>query len=54
MKSYGRRLRKIDHDHYRVSWTVDFKYVGSRLRHPRTYQRDTDKASAKRFAKKRG
>ena len=51
-KSYGHRVRKIAHDHYRVSWTVDFKYSNSRLRHPRGFARDTDENGAKRFARK--
>lgn len=50
--SYGHRVRKIAHDHYRLSWTVDFKYPSSRLRHSRGYVRDTDEKGAERFAKK--
>jgi hypothetical protein len=51
-RSYGHRARKIAHDHYRVSWTVDFHYPDSRLRHPRAFSRDTDEKGAKRFARK--
>lgn len=52
IRSYAHRIRKIGNDHYRLSWTVDFKYPNSRLRHPRGFSRDTDAAGAKRFAKK--
>ena len=54
MSAYAHDLRKIAHDHYRLSWTVDRKYAGSRLRFPTSYQRDTDEIGAKRFAKKWG
>lgn len=54
MSSYGHNARQVGHDHFRLSWTVDFKYASSRLRHPRTYQRDTDEAGAARFAKRWG
>jgi len=50
--SYGHRIRIICGDIYRLSWTVDRYYSGSRLRHPRISERDTDKAGADRFAKK--
>ncbi|WP_448043738.1 hypothetical protein [Bradyrhizobium liaoningense] len=52
-KSYGHRVREIAHDHFRVSWTVDFHYADSRLRHPRRFARDIDEKGAKRFARKR-
>lgn len=52
MSAYGHRLRKIAPDHYRMVWTVDFKYKGSRLRFPREMSRDTDSDGAARFAKK--
>ena len=39
-------------DDFEISWTVDFYYPNSRLRHPRTYRRITDRAGALRFAKK--
>ena len=51
-KSYGHRVRKIEHDWYCLSWCVDFYYSGNRLRHPRGFRRDTDEAGAKRFAKR--
>ncbi len=54
MSSYGHRVRKIGPDHYRLSWVVDRKYPSSRLRHPRSHSRDTDKAGAARFAKRWG
>lgn len=52
MSGYGHRVRKVAYDHYRVSWTVDFYYPDSRLRHPRSFSRDTDAKGAERFAKK--
>ena len=54
MSAYGFRVREIGPDHYRLSWTVDFHYPTSRLRHSRGYTRDTDKKGAERFAKKHG
>ena len=50
--SYGHSVRRIGPDHYRIWWTVDRYYAGSRLRHPRTSWRDTDLTGAKRFARK--
>lgn len=52
MASYSHRIRLIVPGHFRLSWTVDFKYPSSRLRFPRTFTRDTDEAGAKRFAKR--
>jgi hypothetical protein len=52
MSSYGHDVSKIAHDHYRLSWTIDRKYSGSRLRFPTSFHRDTDEPGAKRFAKK--
>ena len=49
---YGHNVRRIAFDHYRLSWTVDRKYAGSRLRFPTSFNRDTDEAGAKRFARK--
>lgn len=37
---------------YRLSWTIDRYYAGSRLRFPTTMRRDTDEKGARRFAKK--
>lgn len=50
--SYGHHIRRIGPDHYRLSWAVDFKYASSRLRHPRGFDRDTDEAGARRFARR--
>jgi len=52
--SYNHHAREIGPDHWRLSWTVDFKHEGSRLRYPRVYTRDTDLAGAKRFARRWG
>lgn len=49
---YGHSISKVAHDHYRLSWTVDRKYEGSRLRFPTSYRRDTDAIGALRFARK--
>lgn len=51
-RSYGHSVKKIGHNHYRLSWTVDFHYANSRLRHPRGFRRDTDLSGASRFARK--
>lgn len=53
-RSYGHRVVQIGPGHYRLFWTVDFKYPSSRLRHPRGFQRDTDAAGARRFARRWG
>jgi hypothetical protein len=52
MSSYGHHVRKIAEDHYRLSWKIDFKNSGSRLRFPRVYTRDTGKEGAMRFARR--
>jgi hypothetical protein len=39
-------------DWWRLHWTVDFYYSGSRLRFPRGFTRDTDMAGARRFVKR--
>lgn len=52
--SSGHQISYIAPDHYRLYWSVDFYYPSSRLRHPRSYRRDTDMVGAKRFAKKWG
>lgn len=54
MSGYAHSIQRIAADHYRLSWTVDRKYVGSRLRFPTTMRRDTDEAGARRFAAKWG
>jgi hypothetical protein len=51
-KSYGHRVQFLGVDHFRVSWTVDFYYPASRLRHPRGFSRDTDRTGAIKFAKR--
>lgn len=50
--SYGHRIMKLGDDSYRLFWTVDRYYSGSRLRFPRTASRDTDKNGALKFSKK--
>lgn len=50
--SYRHRIHRIAHDDYEISWRVDFKYGGSRLRHAQVRRRYTDKKGAERFAKK--
>lgn len=52
-QSYGHRIRKEPWG-YRISWTIDFYYASSRLRHPRTFSRDVEEDGAKRFCKKWG
>jgi hypothetical protein len=52
--SYHKDIERIGPDHYRLSWVIDRKYAGSRLRFPTTYWRDTDEAGARKFAKKWG
>lgn len=44
----------MGHDWFRLHWTVDRYYQGSRLRFPRGASRDTDFAGAMRFAIKWG
>ncbi len=50
--SYGHRIQHLGRDDYRISWTYDRYYHGSRLRFPQSRSRDTDHAGALRFAKK--
>jgi len=52
--SYGHDIQRIGRDHYRLHWTYDRYYSGSRLRFPQGRSRDTDHAGAVRFAKKWG
>ena len=52
--SYGHRCFREGGGWYRISWTVDYYYSGSRLRFPRGFSRDTDAKGAKRFCKKWG
>lgn len=53
-KSYDHRIQALGGGGYTISWTVDTKYEGSRLRYPTGHQRHTDRAGAERFAKKWG
>lgn len=52
--SYSHRIQRLSGDCYRLTWTVDRYYRGSRLRHPRGCHRHTDHAGAVRFAKRWG
>lgn len=52
--SYGHAISRMGHDWFRLHWTVDRYYQGSRLRFPRGASRDTDFAGAMRFAIKWG
>jgi hypothetical protein len=52
--SYGHGIERIGPGHYRLRWTVDRRYAGSRLRFPTSTNRDTDIEGAERFAKKWG
>ena len=52
--AYGHHVQWLSLDTYRLSWTIDRKYAGSRLRFPTTYSRTTDAEGAARFAKKWG
>lgn len=51
-RSYGQKIRRLDRDHFRLVWVVDFYYPDSNLRHPRQFTRDTDETGAQRFSKK--
>lgn len=50
-KAYGQWCKKLTWS-YQIGWTVDFYYASSRLRHPRSFVRNTERANAKRFCKK--
>jgi hypothetical protein len=52
--AYGHAVSDLGGGDYRLHWTVDRYYAGSRLRHPRPCHRDADFAGAVRFAKKHG
>jgi len=52
--SYDHSIKRMSWGDFRIYWTVDFYYSGSRMRFPRVFYRDTNKAGAKRFAKKWG
>jgi hypothetical protein len=51
---YGHHVRSIGLGGWRMSWVWDSYIIGSRLRYPRTIERDTDYPGAVRFAKKWG
>lgn len=51
-RSTNHCIAQFGPDDFRISWVVDFYYSGSRLRWPRQFSRDTDRAGAKRFAKR--
>ena len=50
--AYGHAIQHIGGGDFRIYWTVDRYYAGSRLRHPQTASRNTDRAGAERFAKR--
>lgn len=50
--AYNHAVKRVSADCYRLSWTIDGKVTGSRLRYPRTTTRMTDAAGAQRFALK--
>ena len=52
--SYSHKCTKISHDTYQISWSVDFKPKGSRVRYPRRMSRITDTKGAQRFCKRWG
>lgn len=51
-ESQGHSISSIGWGDYRLHWSVDRYYPGSRLRHPCSCHRDTDLAGAIRFALK--
>lgn len=52
MASYGHCIGNLGGGDYRLSWVVDHKCAGSRLRFPRVHSRLTDVEGAVRFALK--
>lgn len=52
--AYGHHCQYIGYGGWRLSWTHDRYYAGSRLRYPHTGSRDTDEAGARRFCAKHG
>jgi len=53
MSSYNHHCHLTSWGYWRMSWTVDRYYSGSRLRFPRVATRDTaDEKAARRFCKK--
>ena len=52
--SYEHRCRRLDAEDYAICWSVDYYYHGSRLRHPRHFERVTNFEGARRFCRKWG
>lgn len=52
--SYSHAIDVLPYGGYRLLWTVDRYYKGSRQRFPTTYRRDTEYDGAVRFAKRWG
>ena len=50
--SYGHRILYMGGGDYRICWTYDRYYSGSRLRHPQSCDKWTDQAGALRFSRK--
>lgn len=50
--AYNHCVKRVHADCYRISWTIDGKVKGSRLRYPRTTARMTDANGAQRFVLK--
>lgn len=54
-KSYDHHCQYFERlDVYLISWTVDYKIAGSRLRFQRRTTRDTDERGARAFCKRWG
>jgi len=52
MASYAHHCKQIASDTYQISWMVDYKHTGSRLRYPRRMTRITDEQGANVFCAK--
>lgn len=52
--SYDHAVSSLGGGDYRLRWTVDRYYVGSRQRYPRSCHRDTDMAGAVKFILRHG
>jgi len=52
--AYDQWIEYLDEGCYRIHWTVDYYYSGSRCRYPRHSSRITDEKGARRFCKKWG
>ena len=52
MSGYGHRIQRLGSDTFRLSWSWDKKYPGTRFRYPKRLSRVTDRAGALRFSKK--